>query len=78
MFLRNYTFGVTENEAINSPVGVVSASDQDEGSNAINDYVIRSPMMNPFKLDINNPGRILVKEPLDREADSLYILFVNS
>ena len=78
MFLRNYTFNVYENETVGSLVGIVSASDQDEGSNAMVRYRILSPTMGvPFMLDQNN-GRILVNGQLDREVTPLYELIVNS
>ena len=78
MFLRNYTFNVYENETVGSVVGIVSATDQDEGINAMVRYQILSPTMGvPFMLDQNN-GHILVNGQLDREATSLYTLIVNS
>lgn len=79
MFLSNYTFTVYENETVGSLVDTVSATDQDEGSNAMVRYQILSPTMSvlPFMLDQNN-GRILVNGQLDREANPYYTLIVNS
>ena len=79
MFLRNYTFSVYENETVGSLVDIVSATDQDEGSNAVVRYQILSPTMSvlPFMLDQNN-GHILVNGQLDRETNPYYTLIVNS
>ena len=79
MFLSNYTFNVYENETVGSLVGIVSATDQDEGINAVVRYQTLSPTMSvlPFMLDQNN-GRILVNGQLDRETNPYYTLIVNS
>lgn len=76
----NYTFNVFENVTTGYIVGTVSASDQDEGSNAVVTYRILSPTENVlFRLDQHNPGDILVAKPLNREDDiSPYTLQVNS
>ena len=79
MFLYNYTYIVYENETVGSFVGIVSATDQDEGINAVVRYQILSPTMSvlPFMLDQNN-GHILVNGQLDRETNPYYTLIVNS
>lgn len=67
-----------ENETVGSLVGIVSATDQDEGSNAMVRYqILTSTMGIPFMLDQNN-GRILVNGQLDRETNLHYTLIVNS
>ena len=67
-----------ENETVGSLVGIVSATDQDEGSNAMVRYqILTSTMDIPFMLDQNN-GRILVNGQLDRETNPHYTLIVNS
>ena len=67
-----------ENETVGSLVGIVSATDQDEGSNAVVRYqILTSTMGIPFMLDQNN-GHIMVNGQLDRETNPYYTLIVNS
>ena len=68
----SYTFSVLENAALNSIVATVSATDLDEGTNAIVEYSVGSLFNVPFRFNRNNPGIILVNGPLDREDTSSY------
>ena len=55
---------------------MVSATDQDEGSNAIVEYMLDNAFIVPFVVD-DNSGNILVDESLNREERSNYILIVH-
>ena len=72
----NYTFDVFENVGRGAIVGMVSATDQDEGSNAIVEYMLDNAFIVPFVVD-DNSGNISVDESLNRENRSNYILIVH-
>ena len=54
---------------------MVSATDRDEGSNAIVEYMLDDTLIVPFVVD--NSGNILVDGSLNRENRSNYILIVH-
>ena len=66
-----------ENASSGYIVDTISATDMDEGTNAVVSYTLSSSDV-PFRLDDNNPGDIFVNGPLDREDISNYTLHVNS
>ena len=72
----NYTFNVSENVGRGAIVGMVSATDQDEGSNAMVEYMLDNTFIVPFVVDVNS-GNISVDESLNRENRSNYILIVH-
>ena len=65
-----------ENASIGYVVNTISATDRDQGTNAMVSYILTSGGV-PFRLRQSNPGDIFVNGPLNREETPNYILHVN-
>lgn len=74
----NYVFKLPENTNLNASVGTVSATDSDEGQNAVVSYEIENGKdAKTFFIDTNSGSIILVKE-VDHERQSSYAIAVTA
>ena len=67
-----YNFKLKENEMVGAYVGQVTASDNDDGRNAIISYSIQGLAPNDQVFDVSQDGEITLKRKIDREVKSLY------
>lgn len=66
----NYLFEVSEDVAVGHAVGLVSASDDDEGSNAVITYFTKMENGSELFMINDTTGRIMTAAKLDREKNS--------
>uniref|UniRef100_A0A1X7VA24 Cadherin domain-containing protein n=1 Tax=Amphimedon queenslandica TaxID=400682 RepID=A0A1X7VA24_AMPQE len=72
-----YNFSINENTPAGHVLGVISATDPDEGSNSVVSYtLITDPNDNGLFAINSNTGVLSTLSPLDREDQSLHILTV--
>ncbi|KAL3880622.1 hypothetical protein ACJMK2_032846 [Sinanodonta woodiana] len=69
-------FWIKENLAAGSKVGRLSATDADQGNNAILNYSLHLDYKDIVPFTIFTDGLIITKEPLDREKQDVYYLKV--